>query len=328
MTSRRLLILVCGCALAGPVAAGSLDAPAAPDQAGSAMVTLDDLYNRLNAGTGGAPRPGAFVEPGAGPGSTLHTLTEIMGKMPALDNANGATAADVLNGKTFWGLTSGAWGLRTGAMTTQTVSNATTSQNAGYYNAFDLATVDTDLAAPNIKSGATIFGVTGTYTSTAGCTCNGTLNGTRWCDNGDGTVTDLLGGVANGRLHGQCLVWLQNASCSAVLAGVNKTDYLTWYDAVIWSSAVRSTVCGLTDSSVESDWRLPTLTELWVLTHGAEPVLASQPRAFTGVHNYVWSSTTDASNASNAWVVYLAVGNVRVYIKLFSFVVWPVRGGR
>ena len=34
----------------------------------------------------------------------MHTLDEVMGKAPALDEANGATAADVASGKTFWGL--------------------------------------------------------------------------------------------------------------------------------------------------------------------------------------------------------------------------------
>ena len=43
MISRPLFILVCGCALAGPAAAGCLDAPAAPDNAGSAMYTMTDL---------------------------------------------------------------------------------------------------------------------------------------------------------------------------------------------------------------------------------------------------------------------------------------------
>lgn len=32
-------------------------------------------------------------------------------------------------------------------------------------------------------------------------TCNGTINGTRWCDNGNGTVTDLTTGM----------VWLKDA---------------------------------------------------------------------------------------------------------------------
>jgi hypothetical protein len=37
-------------------------------------------------------------------------------KAPAVDDTNGAVAADVTNGKTFWGLTSGEWGLQTGTL--------------------------------------------------------------------------------------------------------------------------------------------------------------------------------------------------------------------
>jgi hypothetical protein len=37
-----------------------------------------------------------------------------MGKAPVKDDTNGAAAADVANGKTFWGLTGGAWGLQIG----------------------------------------------------------------------------------------------------------------------------------------------------------------------------------------------------------------------
>ena len=55
------------------------------------------------------------------------------------------------------------------AGTTQTVSNAATAQSAGYYNAFNLATVDTDLAAGNIKSGVNIFGVAGSLTTSIKC---------------------------------------------------------------------------------------------------------------------------------------------------------------
>jgi hypothetical protein len=40
--------------------AGSLDSPAAPTAAGSAMFTLEDIYNRLNDGTAGSKRTGAF----------------------------------------------------------------------------------------------------------------------------------------------------------------------------------------------------------------------------------------------------------------------------
>ena len=43
--------------LAGSAIGGSLDSPAAPDQAASAMYTLDDIYNKLDTRTpAAAPR--------------------------------------------------------------------------------------------------------------------------------------------------------------------------------------------------------------------------------------------------------------------------------
>ena len=342
MISRPLLILICGCTLAGPAAAGNLNAPAAPDAAGSAMYTLQDLYNRLNAGTAGVPRPGAFAEPAAGPGSTMHTLTEIMNRMPALD-ANGATVADVLSGKTFWGLTSGAWGAKTGSMVTQTMNAATTSQSAGYYNAFNLATVDTDLAAPNIKSGVSIFGVAGTY---AGATLSapfpvaktgqttaytsgddGSLQkGAAWpnprfTNNSNGTVTDNLTG----------LVWLQHADCGGAKL---------WTAALAWAAALASGSCGLSDGSAAGRWRLPTIKELSSLIHSgfgnpAIPNTAGTARwiegdPFTTVRSDgYWSSTSWAPFTLNAWGVYLSGGALADVTKATGILyVWLVRGGQ
>lgn len=347
MISRPLLILICGCTLAGPVAAGSLDAPAAPTAPGSAMYTLEDIYQRLNAGTAGTPRPGAFVEPAAGPSGTIRTLTEIMGKMPAPDNTNGATAADVLGGKTFWGLTGGAWGLQTGAMATQTVTNTTTSQSAGYYNAFNLATVDTDLTAANIKSGVSIFGVAGTDAGSGGTFSapfpvaktgqttsyasgdDGALQkGVAWpnprfTDNSNGTVTDNLTG----------LVWLKNAGCSGGM---------TWAAAMGWAMALESGPfswsCGLTDGSVAGQWRLPTIKELSTLVHRgvfnpAVPNTAGTGKwvegsPFTGLQSQYWSSTTYAFVASNAWYMDLGPGNAGLGVKTAGVHGWPVRGGQ
>lgn len=346
MSFRTLFILLGGCALAGPVVAGSLDAPAAPSSAGSAMYTLDDLYNRLNAGTAGAPRPGGFAEPATGPGGTMHTLTEIMGKMPVLANNTGATAADVLSGKTFWGLTGWAWGLQMGEMATQTVSDTTTSQSAGYYNAFNLATVDTDLTAVNIKSGISIFGVAGTYTGSGGTLSapfpvpktgqttsyatgdDGNLRkGVAWpnprfTDNGNGTVTDNLTG----------LVWLKNASCTSA----------TWTVALTWVAALASGSCGLTDGSIAGQWRLPTIKELsslvhWGFSNPAVPNTAGTGQwvvgsPFAGVQsNYYWSSTTYAfyaPDAGSAFEVNLENGYVEGRYKTGTYYVWPVRGGQ
>jgi len=142
--------------------AQSLDDHGAPTSPDSAMYTLDDIYNRLDTGAAGAKRGGPFTEPSAAPAPTGPSLDNIMGKAPAVDDANGASAADVLTGKTFWGvLSGGGWGLKTGSLATQTPDNTTVSQPAGYYEEFNLSTVDTDLAAGNIRSGVSIFGVAG-----------------------------------------------------------------------------------------------------------------------------------------------------------------------
>ena len=329
MISRLLWSLVCGCGLAGPVVAGGLDAPAAPTNPDSALYTLEDIYNRLNAGTPGYPRSGVFMEPAAGPGNTMHTLTEIMNKIPALDDANGAMAADVLPGKTFWGLTGGAWGPQTGAMPTRTVNAATTSQSAGYYNAFDLTTVDNDLATGNIKSGVGIFGVMGTY---AGCTCTGTRYRTRWCDNGNGTVTDMLGSTVDGKLEGRCLVWLKDASWGGLKPWRANTGYDDAHAraGTLSGAGLTSPGSSLTDGSSEGDWRLPTLNELKSLTTGTAPILTNGTTApFVGVlPGSYWSSTTYAPNPSNAWYVYLNSGGESMYVKTNNYYVWPVRGGQ
>ncbi len=93
--------------------AGNLNSPAAPSDGGSAMYKLEDIWNRLNDGTEGTKRTGAFTEPSSGPGSTGKTLNEVMDKAPAKDNTNSAEPSDVAIGKTYWGLKDGSWGLQT-----------------------------------------------------------------------------------------------------------------------------------------------------------------------------------------------------------------------
>lgn len=78
--SERFLICFMGLFLLFPFSAqaGSLDSPAAPTDAGSAMYTLEDIYNRLNDGTTAIKRAGVFTEPAVGPASTGRTLDEMM----------------------------------------------------------------------------------------------------------------------------------------------------------------------------------------------------------------------------------------------------------
>jgi len=152
---------------------GDLDSPAAPGDPGSAMYKLEDVYNRLDAGTPGAKRSGAFAEPGAAPGSTGRTVDEIMSKAPAT-NANAAVAADVANGKVFWGLKDGDWGQQSG--TANISANPAPVEKTGQTTSY--ATGDDGDLEPGVASPSP-----------------------RFTDNGNGTVTDNLTG----------LIWLKDA---------------------------------------------------------------------------------------------------------------------
>ncbi len=66
-----------GLSLPGLIGAGDLDPGVGPDDPGSAMFTLEDIYNRLNDNTTATKRTGGFTEPSAAPGSTGYTLDQI-----------------------------------------------------------------------------------------------------------------------------------------------------------------------------------------------------------------------------------------------------------
>ena len=114
------------------VLAGNINSSAAPGATSS--YTLEDIYNRLSAGATGSQN--AFTEPGSGPGSTMHTLNEIMAAAPVVDATNPAIAADVISGKTFWGLgTGGAWGPKTGSFSV--VGSRAVSSSGGISKVLD-----------------------------------------------------------------------------------------------------------------------------------------------------------------------------------------------
>ena len=314
----RILLSMLFCLIPAAVLAGDLDAPAAPTAAGSSMYTLDDIYNRLHTGTAGAKRSGAFTEPTSGPGSTGHTLNQVMAVSPSVADAAGAGVAEVLTGKTFWGLKSVGWGVLTGTMPTNTLTDANDTVSAGYYGATTLRAVDSDLTAGNIKDSVTIFGITGNYSPSA-CDCSsGTLSGTRWCDNGDGTVTDLT----------TCIVWLKKADWGDLKRW---NDQLGNDDANTRAGILSAGTAGanLSDGSGIGIWRLPTYGELWSLIGGNEWVSSDTPRAFTGVQPYgYWTSTTVTDDTSRAWSVDLYRRNSREGPKVGDNYVWPVHGRR
>lgn len=235
------LFLVCE-----PVFAGNLDAPAAPTAAGSAMFTIEDLYNRLNAGTAGTKRSGAFVEPAAGPGATMHSLDDLMNKAPAVDGA-GAAPADVLTGKTYWGLTSGQWGPRAGSMANVGSQSfipgiATQTISQGYHDGNGKVAGDPNLVTGNIKAGSTIFGISGSANVVDTST-------------GDATADDLMAGkkafVAGAQVTGALQTRTLSNATTTVTAGNYAGTTLDTVDTDLVGANIRSgsTIFGVVGNS-------------------------------------------------------------------------------
>ena len=152
----------------------------------------------------------------------------------------------------------------------------------------------------------------------------------RFVDNADGTVTDMLAG----------LVWLKDASC-ADLAGTDTNGAANWVTALSAAQALADGTCGLSDSSVAGDWRLPSRFELGNLfnleysqmalsdTAGTAQWGEGDPFLYVQWGSY-WSSTSCANGPSQAWYVEFFDGTMAGMGKEISaqMYVWPVRGGR
>jgi len=304
------------------------------DPENTSSYTLEDLYNRLNAGNAGSQS--TFTEPLSGPSSTMHLINDIMGKAPTL-HGSGADASKVLSGYYFWGLLPGTWAQTEGTMTNNgagsTITPTTSNQtiDAGYWSSANTVSGDTDLVAGNIKDDIVIFGVTGTYEGETGYPApvpktgqttpyatgdDGDLEkGVAWpsprfTDNSNGTVTDNLTG----------LIWLKSANCFGSRI---------WATALGDCNSLENGCCGLSDGSSAGDWRLPNMKELLSLIDFSQfspPLPSGYP--FTDVQsNYYWSSTTDASATNDALHVLLYNGSVSSANKFSTYYVWPVRGG-
>ncbi|MCP4196331.1 MAG: DUF1566 domain-containing protein [Proteobacteria bacterium] len=240
-----------------------------------------------------------------------------------IESSGDAVAGDVLTGKTF--SNAGAAGV-SGTMASNgafALSCGVGDQGvtAGYYSGGTLAG-DGDLVEGNIMNGVDIFGVTGTATVAAypafvpktGQTTlyrtgdDGDIEkgvawpGTRFTNNGDGTVTDELTG----------LMWIQNPDATTRA----------------WDTAVD--YCNALTTATYTDWRLPNYLELISLIDISRysPALPSG-HPFSGVQSsYYWSGSTCASVTSSAWYVNLYSGFVGSSDKTGTYYAWPVRGGQ
>ena len=308
MRGKTLLIGVVGVVIgvllsAAVVFAGSLNPGSGPGDAGSQMYTLQQIYDRLTTGAAGTKMT-TFTEPAVGPAPTMRTLDEIMAVAP-VSRADRATQAEVIGGKTYWGLgVVGEWGLLTGT--------------GNFGNTYGAAVPKTGQTTCYNAAGAVI---SCTNTRQDGDLRRGVAWPTpRFTDHGNGTVTDNLTG----------LMWLKNANCANAARGWSTT--LTDVASLNSTGTMNGNNCGDTSNggSHRTDWRLPNAREMGSLVdYGRSGPALPSGHPFTGVSSvYYWASTSAASlSGSRAWRVDLGTGDVNITGKSFNFNVWPVRGG-
>jgi hypothetical protein len=131
-------------------------------------------------------------------------------------------------------------------------------------------------------------------------------SGTRFTNNGDGTITDNATG----------LMWIANPAANPPNIGGTYT----------WSNAI--TTCENLTYAGYSDWRLPNVKELQSIVDYSKVNPSIDTDFFTSQSDLYWSSTTNASNTSNAWYAYFDFGYVFSYGKINASYIRPVRGGQ
>jgi hypothetical protein len=301
--------------------AGSLDAPAPPDSANSAMHTLDHLYNILATGDPDQiTMRNAFEEPKYGPvvPSGIHDLDEIYSIAPKF-HENAATELDVIPGKYFWGLgKNGGWGLLTGSPEGDVVESRVlkTGQTieTSKYDEWNSENHQDDAYWANQGVGVNASNVDGERFKVKVKDVD---------QQDDGTVMDQKTG----------LMWVQNPLCWSS-TNCHKAS-MTWDDAFVKVKALDDLPLGCTSSAdvdCYTDWRLPNIKELQSLIdygHSGPALPEKYDDAFTenSVNSYYyWSSTTNLSNPfSSAWAVYMVTGMVTGQSKSNPCYVWPVR---
>jgi len=168
--------------------------------------------------------------------------------------------------------------------------------------------------APVPKTGQTVcYGTTSTIV--VNCVGTGrdgeTLAGVAWPDprfseNGDGTLTDKLTGLA----------WARDSDPAG--------DSMTWRQALDHIKALNGR-----NHLGHADWRLPNINELASLVNNqAELAGWLMSQGFRDVRkDAYWTSSTYAASTRYAWSVGMYSGIVAGHGKLDRGYVWPVRPG-
>ena len=120
----------------------------------------------------------------------------------------------------------------------------------------------------------------------------------RFVDNGDGTITDIASG----------LMWTK-ATIAKDQTHARATE-----------AAAKLELAG------HSDWRLPTVDELFLLADRTRKLPAIDTDVFPDTYNdWYWTSTDSKWDASCAWLVYFDYGDAYHYLRSGSACVRAVR---
>ncbi|MEA2049892.1 MAG: DUF1566 domain-containing protein [Campylobacterota bacterium] len=76
------------------------------------------------------------------------------------------------------------------------------------------------------------------------------------------------------------------------------------------------------------DWRVPNINELETIIDDTRYSPAIKDVFINTASYYYWSSSTNASNTSDAWYVYFYSGSTSNYYKYYSFYVRCLRSGQ
>ncbi len=212
----------------------------------------------------------------------------------------------------------------------QVLSDSSDTVTAGYYSAGKLSDIDPDLAPYNIRAGVNIFGVEGSYQPYYGVPRSGQmqsaapgddadqkkgfpLDGQRFTDNGNNTVTDNATG----------LIWIKDHTAVSA-GGYALGSAFSWEKAFLAVEAINQE-----KYSGYSDWRLPNVKELQsIVDYGSfEPAINSAFFPNTKSEFY-WTSTTYGPNPEAAWAVSFNNGYVDgdLHRKTQENFIRPVRG--
>jgi hypothetical protein len=153
------------------------------------------------------------------------------------------------------------------------------------------------------------------------------VEGVRFIDNGDGTITDLQTG----------LMWEKKVAGATCLNCVD--DRYSWDAAMIdWLDRLNGRLINSPNEggvAGHSDWRLPTLAELQTIVElnasgcaeGSpciDPIFGPSTSSLSSLY---WSASTPADFPEDAWFVDFSDGDVNADRKNGTYHVRAVRGG-